>query len=390
MIPRKAIDSVIKALNRQAVVALIGPRQVGKTTLAHIIAEGRPSIYLDLESSQDRAKLNDPELFLRDKEDVLVIIDEIHRVPELFPILRGIVDKGRRAGKRNGRFLVLGSAAIDLLRQSGESLAGRIEYINMGSLNILEIDNTLPAQNTLWLRGGFPDSYLAASDDDSFNLRRSFIHTYLERDVHQFGPRIPAEMLERLWTMLAHGQGSQLNATNLAAGLSISNPTVTTYISLLVDLLLVRRLQPYHNNAGKRLTKSPKTYVRDSGLLHALLGIRDRDELLSHPVLGMSWEGFVIENLLSVAPEHAKATFYQTAARSEIDLILELGGKHGTWAIEIKHGLSPKLAKGFYSAMEDIKPNKSFVVYSGKDRYPYSAGIEVIGLMEMAELLAAI
>lgn len=388
MIPRNAIHKVEAALARQATVALIGPRQVGKTTLAHELAETRPSLYLDLESKTDRDKLRDPELFLSGHEDKLVILDEIHRVPELFQTLRGLIDRGRRKGLRTGRFLVLGSASIDLLRQSGESLAGRIEYVDLGPLNILEVGDEKQAMNRLWVRGGFPDSYLAKSAADSFRLRRGFIRTYLERDVPQFGPRIPAEMLERLWTMLAHNQGTLLNASRLAGGLSVSAPTVTSYVSLLVDLLLVRRLPPQHVNIGKRLVKSPKTYVRDSGLLHALLGIEDRHELAGHPVIGKSWEGFVIESLLAAAPERVQASFYGTAAGAEIDLVLELGGRHGLWAIEIKHGLTTKPGRGFYNSLEDLQPARAFVVYSGADRYPMGEGIEAIGVRELAEELA--
>src|SRR3989338_5712319 len=301
MIPRMLLPQLESALDRQAAVALIGPRQVGKTTLALALAEKRPNLYLDLESKEDRDKLNEPELFLRLHEDKLIILDEIHRTPELFQTLRSVIDKGRRQNKRTGRFLILGSASLDMLKQSGESLAGRIEYIDLNPLSIVEIEQNESAMNRLWLRGGFPDSYLAHNDVDSFRLRRSFIRTYLERDIPQFGPRIPAEILERLWIMLAHNQGTLLNSSRLAAGLSVSAPTVTTYISLLVDLLLVRRLLPYHANVGKRLVKSPKTYIRDSGFLHALLGIKNMTELLGHPVIGASWEGFVMENLLAVA-----------------------------------------------------------------------------------------
>ncbi len=275
MIPRRALPIVDQALNRQAAVALIGPRQVGKTTLALEIAEERNALYLDLELREDRAKLADPALFLRSYEDRLVILDEIHRAPEIFQELRGLIDQGRRRGRRDARFLLLGSASMDLLRQSSESLAGRIEYVEMTPLDVLEIANVGPTMgNTeqLWLRGGLPDSFLAQSDADSFAFRRNFIRTYLERDVPQFGPRIPAETLERLWTMLAHNQGGLLNASRLASGLSVSSPTVSTYVDLLVDLLLVRRLSPYHANVGKRLVKSPKVYIRDSGLVHALLG----------------------------------------------------------------------------------------------------------------------
>jgi len=390
MIDRLIVPKVEQALTRQAAVALIGPRQVGKTTLAFTLAEKSSAIYLDLESRADRDKLSDPELFLRQYEDRLVVLDEIHRVPELFQTLRGLIDRARRHGNSTGQFLILGSASIELLRQSGESLAGRIEYIDMTPLNLLEIRNNEQEMNCLWLRGGFPEAYLAASDQDSLLLRDNFIRTYLERDVPQFGPRIPSETLSRLWTMLAHNQGTLLNASRLASGLSISAPTVTSYVGLLVDLLLVRRLPPFHANIGKRLVKSPKTYVRDSGLVHALLGIEGLNELAGHPVVGPSWEGFVIETLLAVAPRRTRPCFYRTAAGAEIDLILNLGGQHGIWAIEIKRGLTAKPERGFYHALEDLKPARAFVVYSGDERYPLRQDVEVIGLHDMAQELAAI
>lgn len=387
MIERRIKQQVTEALERQAAVALIGPRQVGKTTLAQEIGEDRGALYLDLEDSEDRGKLSDPKLFLEQYEDRLVVLDEIHRVPELFQTLRGMIDKGRRRGHRTGRFLLLGSASMDLLRQSGESLAGRIEYVDMQPLDITEAGAGEGALDQLWIRGGFPDSFLAKSDQDSLKLRKSFIRTYLERDVPQFGPRIPAGTLERLWTMLAHAQGTLLNASRLASGLSLTAPTVTKYIDLLVDLLLVRRLQPLHANIGKRLVKSPKVYVRDSGLVHALLGIEDYNELSGHPVVGTSWEGFVIENLLSVVPGRTQASFYRTAAGAEIDLVLELPGRGGRWAIEIKRSLSAKPARGFYQACEDIEPHKSFVAYAGEERYPISESVEAIGVQELAQKL---
>lgn len=387
MIKRDIYQTVIQALKRQAAVALIGPRQVGKTTLALDIAEERDAVYLDLESMSDREKLSNASLFLTHNEDKLVILDEIHRMPEIFQTLRGLIDQGRRKGLKTGRFLILGSASIDLLRQSGETLAGRIEYIDMEPLNVLETgskNNSDPSK--LWVRGGFPDSYLADSDEDSYAYRRNFIRTYLERDVPQFGPRIPAETLERLWVMLAHSQGQCLNASKLAGSLSTSAPTVSNYIDLLADLLLVRRLQPFHANTKKRLVKAPRVYVRDSGITHALLGLPDYNQLSGHPVFGASWEGFVIENLLSAAPPQTKASFYRTSAGAEIDLILELPGRK-IWTVEIKSGLAPKLVKGFHNALEDIQPDRSFVVYSGQDRYPVTEETEVIGLYELAEEL---
>ena len=327
MIARSAVAAVERAPGRQAAVAVIGPRQVGRTTLAHAIGAERDALYLDLESPSDRSKLSQPEFFLRRYENRLVILDEIHWAPELFQVLRGLIDEGRRKGKRTGRFLILGSAAIDLLQQSGETLAGRIEYIPLGPLDVLEVSSDLESIDALWVRGGLPDSFLAEPDGDSFAFRRNFIRTYLERDVPQFGARIPAETLERLWTMLAHTQGTLLNASRLAASLSVSAPTVGSYIDLFADLLPMRRLPPYHANTGKRLVKSPKTYLRDSGLVHALLGLGDYNELAGHPIVGQSWEGFVIENLLAVVPDRTQATFYRTAAGAEIDLLLELPGR---------------------------------------------------------------
>ena len=389
MIDRRIKPFITDALKRQAAVALIGPRQVGKTTLAQEIGGERGALYLDLEDRDDREKLSDAKLFLTQFEDQLVVLDEIHRAPELFQTLRGIIDEGRRKGKRTGRFLILGSASMDLLRQSGESLAGRIEYVDMHPLNVAEVGTAANALTKLWMRGGFPDSFLAANDADSFNLRRSFIRTYLERDVPQFGPRIPAETLERLWTMLAHSQGAMLNASQLASGLSLSAPTVTKYIDLLVDLLLVRRLRPLQANVGKRLMKSPKVYIRDSGLLHALLGIVDYNSVAGHPVVGASWEGFVIENLLSIVPDRTLASFYRTSAGAEVDLVLEFPGQQEKWAVEIKRGLSVKLGRGFYSAIEDIQPDRSFVVTAGEERYPISEGVEAIGVAKIAELLSS-
>lgn len=388
MIKRRVLIDVQKALNRQAAVALLGPRQVGKTTLAFAVADGTNALYLDLEAREDRAKLEDPALFLRGYEDRLVVLDEIHRMPELFQALRGLIDQGRRRGRRTGRFLILGSASIDLIRQSGESLAGRIAYIELGPFDVLEVARDNAALASLWLRGGFPDSYLADSDAESLAIRKDFIRTYLERDVPQFGPRIPAETLERLWTMLAHGQGTLLNASRLASALSVSAPTVTRYIDLLADLLLARRLPPFHANAGKRLVKSPKVYVRDSGLVHALLGLEDHNELAGHPVVGASWEGFVIENILAAAPTRTAASFYRTSAGAEIDLVLDLP-KRERWAIEIKRGLAPKIEKGFHLACDDLKPTRRFVVYSGAERYALTAEIDTIGVRDLALELTA-
>lgn len=389
MIERFSLARLERALGRQAAVALIGPRQSGKTTLALDVGKGRPSLYLDLESANDRARLSDPSGFLALHADELVILDEVHRMPALFEELRGVIDQGRRDGRRTGRFLVLGSAAIDLLRQSSESLAGRIEYVELAPLTAIEMADAQDVTR-LWLRGGFPDSFLAASDGDSLAIRLSFIRTYLERDVPIFGPRIAAEALERMWKMLAHSQAGLLNASRLASSMAVSAPTVSSYIGLLVDLLLVRRLQPFHANLGKRLVKSPKVYVRDSGLTHALLGIETLDDLLGHPVAGPSWEGFVIESLLAVAPAGAHASFYRSSGGAEIDLILEMGARHGLWAIEIKRTGAPKLERGFRSALDDIKPTKAFLVHGGRDHFPLGGGVKAISLSGLTALLAAL
>lgn len=385
MLDRKTLKTVLEALSRQASVALIGPRQVGKTTLALEVAQQKNALYLDLESVEDRDKLSNPAVFLSAYEDRLVIMDEIHRVPDLFLTLRGLIDQGRRRGQRTGRFLLLGSASLDLMRQSGESLAGRISTIDMTPLSVLEVPND--SVETLWVRGGFPDSFLAPDDRLSLEWRKDLLRTYLERDVPMFGSRIPAETLRRFWTMLAHNQCALHNASRLATGLEVSSQAVSRYTDLLVDLLLVRRLQPYHVNVGKRLVKSPKVYIRDSGLLHALLNIGDRNALLGHPVVGASWEGFVIENLINAAPALTVPGFYRTSGGAEIDLLLELPGGE-RWAIEVKRSRAVKPARGFYEACEDLKPAQRFVVHAGQERYPISADLEAIGLLELTSLLS--
>lgn len=384
MLFRNTLKTVVRALSRQASVALIGPRQVGKTTLALQIAQQQNALYLDLEDLQERAKLTDPVAFLSAYEDRLVILDEIHRVPDLFLSLRGLIDKGRRKGRRTGRFLLLGSASLDLMRQNGESLAGRISYIDMTPLNVCEVP--ADATDTLWIRGGFPDSYQAADDQDSMNWRKDLLRTYLERDVPMFGSRVPAETLRRFWTMLAHNQGALFNASRLGSALEVSSQSIARYTDLLVDLLLVRRLQPYHVNVGKRLVKSPKVYIRDSGLLHALLNIGDHNSLLGHPVVGMSWEGFVIENLINAAPARTVPGFYRTSGGAEVDLVLELPGGE-RWAIEVKRSRAANPARGFFEACEDLKPARCIVVHAGTERFPIRDQVEAIGLRELADSL---
>lgn len=387
MITRNLKNVVIARLSAFPSVALLGPRQVGKTTLALDIASNRPSIYLDLENPNDYAKLNDPILYLSGHADKLIIIDEVQRFPELFQSLRGIIDQNKRQGNATGQFLLLGSASLELIKQSGETLAGRIAYEELHVLNPLEVQTD--EIRKLWVRGGFPDSFLAINEEQSFIWRQNFIQTYLERDIPQLGPRIPATTLRRFWTMLAHLQGETINAAKIAGSLAVDGKTVARYLDLLVDLLLVRRLMPYINNEGKRLVKSPRVYVRDSGIVHALLNLSDWDSILAHPVVGGSWEGFVIESILSNVPDRTLASFYRTSGGAEIDLVLELPNNE-IWAIEIKHSPAPKLEKGFYQAYDDIKPHKAFVVYSGAENYLINKDILAISLRSMCELVRTI
>jgi predicted AAA+ superfamily ATPase len=387
LISRLALAELEARLAGFPAVALLGPRQVGKTTLALQLAAERPSVYLDLEAPADKARLSDPALYLASQADKLVVLDEVQRLPELFGSLRGLIDAGRRSGQANGRFLLLGSASVDLIRQSSESLAGRISFLELGGLNLLEV---APQQREeLWIRGGFPNSLLAPTEAASNLWREAFLRTYLERDIPQLGQRIPAETLRRFWTMLAHAQGSLLNAAALGRSLGVSGKTVGSYLDLLVDLLLVRRLQALHANVGKRLTKAPKVYVRDSGLVHTLLGLDNRDAVLGHPVAGASWEGFVLENLLQCAPGRSQAWFYRTAAGAEMDLVLDLPGGQ-RWAIEIKRSSAPRLSKGFHQARADLEPHRSFVVYAGDERFPLLEGVEAIGTAELAAALRAL
>ena len=387
MIDRKIYPFLKEALARQAAVVLLGPRQVGKTTLAQELGKEESSIYLDLEWPEDRQKLENPGLYFGKHEDKLVILDEIHRVPEIFQPLRTIIDQGRRKNKGTGRFLLLGSASLELLNQSGESLAGRVEYIDLPPLNCLEIKEDENELNQLWLRGGFPDSFLAKNEKNSLAYRMSFIRTYLEREIPQFGSRIASQTLERFWTMLAHSQGSIINASQLSRSLMLSAKSVTSYVDLFTDLLLVRKIPPYFANIKKRMVKSPKVYIRDSGLLHGLLGIRDFENLLGHPIIGNSWEGFVLENLINCSPVGTKSSFYRTSGGAEVDLVLELPGKQAPWVFEVKHGTMGKLNKGFYYAVEDIAPEKSFVVHKGKDSFPIDQQTEALSLFDACKML---
>ena len=392
MYKRERTERIINRLGQNPTVAILGPRQIGKTTLAHEVAKitsqnGQSSIYLDLENPEDFQKLQDPGPYLAQHADKLIILDEVQRYPDLFNSLRGIIDQRRREGRGNGRFLILGSATNDLLKQSSESLAGRIHYTELAGLNPFEIESPggEPLQQ-LWMRGGFPDSYAATGDQASYDWRQNFIRTYLERDIPQLGPRIPATTLMRFWTMLAHTQGELLNASKLASALGVESVTISRYIDLMSDLLLVRRLEPWHGNVKKRLVKSPRIYVRDSGLVHSLLRINDYEELSGHPIRGKSWEGFVIETILNALPAGVYASFYRTAAGAEIDLVISFGlDEH--WAIEIKASHTPALEKGFHMACEDIKAKQKFVIYTGEDKFPARHNTEILSLAHFIEKL---
>ncbi len=384
MINRKSTVELAELLDEFPVVALLGPRQVGKTTLAEYLAGayGGNALYIDLETPSDLAKLTDAEAFFELYKGILIILDEIQRVPEIFTVLRGVIDRRRKQGFKVGQFLILGSASLELLQQSSETLAGRIAYRELTGILAAEFSDI----HTLWLRGGFPDSLLAKSDAASLRWRQNFIATYLEREIPQIGPRIPAITLRRLWTMLAHNQGTMLNLSLLAGSLGVTVPTVKRYIELLEDLFLLRSLRPWSGNLGKRLVKTPKMYIRDSGLTHALLNIRRLDDLLAHPVAGGSWEGFVMENLIASLKDGDTYWFYRTAAGAEIDLVIERG-KDEIWAIEIKRSTSPIVSKGFYIGCEDVKATRKFVVYPGRERYPVGDGVIVTSLERIIEEL---
>lgn len=387
MIERSHRKAVEEALDTQASVVLLGPRQVGKTTLAQDIAETRDAVYLDMERSGDRQILEEPDLYLDEQAGRLVVIDEVQLMPDLFTALRGQIDRRRRQGFRTGQFLLLGSASNTLLHQSAESLAGRVRYHELTPFTLPEIGAA--EMSKLWLRGGFPESFLAKNDRASLTWREDFIRTYLERDIPAFGLRIPAEALRRFWTMLAHSQGGLLNGAKLAGNLGVSGQTVGRYLDLLVDLMLVRRLPPWHANAGKRLVKSPKVYIRDSGLAHALLGIETLEDLLGHPVVGGSWEGFCIESLITAAPRGAEASFYRSSAGAEIDLVLKLPGG-ALWAIEVKRTTAAKVTRGFHIASEDIGAAERILVYADDREVPGQGGTRAMPLKAALDRLAAL
>lgn len=390
MNPRLAQQQLADLLAQFPAVVLIGPRQAGKTTLALAEAERRDgALYLDLELPSAHRQLDDAEAFLLAHRNRLVILDEVQRMPGLFVVLRGVIDLRRRAGESAGQFLLLGSASGVLLQQGSESLAGRIAQVELTPFQAREV---LPAGaaaelNAPWARGGFPLSWLAMDDAASLRWRDAFIATYLERDIPALGPRIPATTLRRLWTMLAHGQGGLLNQSQLAASLAVSGQTIARYIDLLCDLMLVRRLPAWHGSVGKRLVRAPKVYVRDSGVVHALLGLANLEAVLAHPVAGASWEGFVIEQLIAAAPQ-AAASFYRTSHGAEADLVLSFRGGE-TWVVEVKRSSAPTVSRGFHLAATDVGATRKLLVAPVSAPYPMRDGIEAMGPLAAALMLAA-
>ena len=379
MFRRELQHVVAQALLRSPAVVLLGPRQVGKTTLARAIAQAHgDALFLDLERESDRAAVARPELFFPALRQRLVVLDEVQTLPDLFRALRPEIDANRRAG----RLLMLGSASGPLLRQSSESLAGRASYVELTPFLASEVTHDLAGLQPLWQRGGYPLSYLADSDALSLAWRQDFLRTFLHRDMPALGVRVPAETMRRLWTMLAHLQGQPFNASQLGLALGgASHTTVARHLDVLVDALMVRRLAPHLPNLGKRLVKSPRLYVRDSGLLHALLGIADAQALQGHPIAGVSWEGFVIEQIAAALPPDAVLGYYRTAVGAELDLVAQVQGQ--TLAFEIKLSSAPKPARGFWQALQDVKPDRTFVVAPVERSYGLADGVQVVGLAEL-------
>ena len=384
---RIAASRIEQALHWSPAVALLGPRQVGKSTLARAVAQQHPgALVLDLERAQSRERLAQTEAFFAANRQRLVVLDEVQYMPELFRELRGEID----ADRRPGRFLLLGSASFALLRQS-ESLAGRLAVVDMAPLLVAEAAPRFAQVQSLWLRGGFPDSFTAASERASLAWRESFIRHLLATDLPALGIKVDAELLRRFWRMTAHLHGQLFNASSIAASLGVSQPTVARWLDHLTQALLLRRLEPYHANLGKRLVKAPKVYVRDSGLLHSLLGIHEVNDLLGHPSTGASWEGFCIEQICALLPPGVQVSFYRTAAGAELDLVLERGSRK--IGFEIKFSSAPKVAKGFWQACQDVGVAQAYVVAPVEEGWPMKSQVgcpvEVVGPMGLQALLEA-
>lgn len=386
MIPRRLNQTLMKRLRHVPAVALLGSRQAGKTTLARGLDIGKPCHYLDLERPSDLAKLSDPELYLSGFAGQLVILDEVQRLSELFPVLRGLIDERRRNGEKAGQFLLLGSASPQLLQQSSETLAGRISYTELGPFQLLELAHPDDTQNTHWQRGGYPDSYLAEDDESSLQWRDDYITSYVERYLPQQGITASPILLRRLCSMLAHQQGATVSLNKMAGSLGIDGKTARRYIDLLEGLYLVRSLPAWSRNAGKRLVKSAKLYWRDSGILHALAGLPTLEHVLGHPVCGASWEGYCIEQILALLPAKATASHYRTHAGAEIDLVIEHPDGQ-ILAIEIKRTLSPKVTPGLIESMKTLKAERGVIIIPQGDAYPLSENVAASGLRQFLETL---
>lgn len=366
---RSAEKELHKALSRSPAVALLGPRQCGKSTTAKMLLKSISSVYLDLQDRVDRNKLAEPELFFDRYREKLICLDEIQLLPEFFSVLRSEIDKDRRAG----RFLILGSASRDLIRQSTESLAGRIAYIDLTPFLLGEVAG-ISLWSDLWLRGGFPESVLSENDNDSFDWRLDFIRTYMERDIPSLGFNIPIPVIERLWLLLAHYHGQTVNYGKFAAAADISIPTLKKYLAILEQTYMIRLLPPTETNLKKRLIKSPKVFLRDSGILHALLDIETYDRLLGHPIAGASWEGFVIENIVN-RHKRWRPSFLRTSNGAEIDLVLERSGRRRLF--ECKLSKAPKPSRGFSELLDSMQPESAWIVAPVDEPYQIKRGVFV-------------
>ena len=384
MLNRSSLERIQKLMRQFPALALLGPRQVGKTTLARGIARDLDGVYFDLERPSDRIKLSDPELALGALADRLVVLDEVQRTPGLFEILRPLIDEDRRPG----RFLLLGSASPDLLHQASESLAGRIGIVELAPFSVEELGIGFDTLPKYLLRGGFPRSWLAPDDEASFEWRDAFVRSFLERDMPQFGFRFPAATLQRFWTMLAHWHGQLWNASRLAQSMGVSAPAIGRYLDALEGAFMLRSLQPMEANVMKRLIKSPKVYVRDSGLLLSLLDVRTLRQLSGHPVAGALWEGVVIEQLMSVKPPSVQANFYRTARGAEVDLVLH--SSRVRVAIECKFSSSPKPARGFHEAMVDLDASQGFVIAPVREAFDLSPRVRVLPIDDLSAVLEAL
>ena len=384
MIDRSLKDAVLKSLSLFPAVGLVGPRQAGKTTLAKIVASeiDQDTLYLDLESEEDLSKLDNPEFYLSKYADSLVVIDEAQRKPELFPLLRVLIDRNRKPG----RFLILGSASPDLKRQASESLAGRISYHELAPFSLQEVGFPQYENDKLWFRGGYPNSFLAFDDNASVQWRDDFIQTHLERDLPKLGVQIPATTLRRFWTMLAHCQGQLWNASRIAESMGIDAKTARRYLDILQDTFMIRQILPYFTNIKKRLVKSPKIYIRDSGLLHTLLKIDDSQTLFSHPIVGASWEGFCVEQIINILPPRWDVNFYRTLAGAEVDMVIAPVQMMPPIVVEIKRSTAPKLTKGFWNAFKDVNAKAGFVVYPGQERYPIAENVWALPIDQIEQI----